>query len=39
MSVFEDFDEKLVSYFAAAIHQRRFDGAPGAVGKINGHGS
>ena len=38
VSVFEDFHEKLVSYFAAAVHSNGFDGTPGAVGKIIGHG-
>jgi hypothetical protein len=38
MSVFEDFEEKFASNFAAVIHQGRFDGTPRTVGKIGGHG-
>jgi len=38
MSVFEDFDKKLVSNFAAGIHESRLDGAPRAIGKISRHG-
>jgi hypothetical protein len=38
MSVFKDFDKKLVSNFAAGIHESRLDGAPRAIGKISRHG-
>ena len=38
MSIFEDFNENLVSNFATGIHQDRLDGAPRAIGKISRHG-
>jgi hypothetical protein len=37
MSVFENFNEKLMSNFAATIHQSWFDRTPGAIGKFSGH--
>jgi hypothetical protein len=39
MSVFEDFDKKFVSNFAAGIHESRLDGASRSIGKISRHGT